>query len=114
VQPHMVLSNHIYSAWVLLMSKKTWDAMSPDEQKMVTAAANEAKLFERKTIRDFSANAVAELKKNGMKVTELPPAEVTALRNMVQPVTARFASEFGTAAAEEMNAELAKIRGSKK
>jgi tripartite ATP-independent transporter DctP family solute receptor len=114
VQPHLVLSNHIYSAWVLLMSKKTWDSLSADEQKMVAAAANEAKLFERKTIRDFSANAVAELKKNGMKVTELPPAEVNALRNKVQPVVARFSTEFGAAAAEEMNAELAKIRGNKK
>lgn len=111
VQQHLVLSKHIYSSWVLLMSKKTWDGLSPDEQKMVTSAAKEAKLFERKTIREFSANAVNELKKNGMTVTELSAAEVDALRAKVQPVTARFANEFGSAVASEMQAELAKIRG---
>ncbi len=114
VQQHLVLSKHIYSAWVLLMSKKTWDSLSPDEQKMVTSAAKEAKLFERKTIREFSANAVNELKKNGMTVTELPASEVDALRTKVQPVTARFSNEFGTAAASEMQAELTRIRGTVK
>ena len=27
VQKHLVLSRHMYSAWVLLISKKTWDGL---------------------------------------------------------------------------------------
>ncbi|MBA4265324.1 MAG: ABC transporter substrate-binding protein, partial [Comamonadaceae bacterium] len=30
VQKHLVLSRHMYSAWVLLMSKKTWDGLSAE------------------------------------------------------------------------------------
>ncbi|NOK07282.1 DctP family TRAP transporter solute-binding subunit, partial [Myxococcus xanthus] len=33
VQKHLVLSRHIYSTWVFLMSKKTWDGLSAEEQK---------------------------------------------------------------------------------
>ena len=37
------------------MSKRFWDRLSPDEQKLITEAASEATAFERKTIRAFDA-----------------------------------------------------------
>lgn len=113
VQKHMVLSRHMYSAWVLLMSKKTWDGLSPQEQKIVQDAAREATLFERKTIRAFGDKALGELKKLGMQVSELPAAEQAKLRAKLQPVVAKFAKEFGEDTTSEMMAELAKVRAAK-
>ena len=113
VQKHTVLSKHIYSAWVLLLSKKTWDGLSADEKKAVQEAAREATLFERKTIRDFSDKALAELKKNGMQVSELPAAEQDKMRQKLQPVVAKFSKEFGEGAAKDMMGELEKARGKK-
>lgn len=112
VQKHLVLSRHMYSAWVLLMSKKTWDGLSPEEQKIVQDAAREATLYERKTIRAFSETALADLKKAGMQITELPPAEQAKMRSKLQPVLAKFSKEYGEDTTAEMNAELAKVRGS--
>ncbi|MFN6997111.1 MAG: TRAP transporter substrate-binding protein [Aquincola tertiaricarbonis] len=111
VQKHLVLSRHMYSAWVLLMSKKTWDGLSPEEQKIVQDAAREAKLYERKTIRAFSETALADLKKAGMQITELPAAEQAKMRTKLQPVLAKFSKEFGEDTTAEMNGELAKVRG---
>jgi tripartite ATP-independent transporter DctP family solute receptor len=113
VQKHLVLSRHIYSTWVLLMSKKTWDSLSAQEQKIVQEAAHEATLYERKTIRAFNEKALGELKKAGMQVTELPAAEQAKLRGKLQPVIAKYAKEFGEDTATEMQAELAKARGAK-
>jgi TRAP-type transport system periplasmic protein len=113
VQKHMVTSRHIYSAWVLLLSKKAWDGFTPDEKKAVQEAARESTLFERKTIRDFSDRALAELKKEGLQVTELPAAEQAKLRAKLQPVVAKFSKEFGEASAKEMFAELERIRAKK-
>ena len=110
VQKHLVLSRHIYSAWVLLMSKKTWDTLSAEEQKLVTEAAREATLFERKTIRDFGDKALGELKKSGMQVTELPAAEQAKLREKLQPVVAKFSKEFGEDTTRELMTELDKAR----
>jgi tripartite ATP-independent transporter DctP family solute receptor len=111
VQKHLVLSRHMYSAWVLLMSKKTWDGLSPEEQKIVQDAAREATLYERKIIRAFSDTALADLKKAGMQITELPPAEQAKMRSKLQPVLAKFSKEFGEDTIAELNAELAKVRG---
>ena len=108
VQGHTVLSNHIYSVWALLMGKRFWDRLSPDEQKVITEAADEAKAFERETIRAFDAKALDELKANGMQVTTLPEAEVAKLREKTKPVWAKFTTEFGEASAKEMLAALGK------
>ena len=111
VQKHMVMSRHIYSTWVLLMSKKTWDTLSADEQKIVREAAREATQFERKAIRALSDKALDELRKVGMQITELPPAEQAKLREKLQPVVAKFSKEFGEDTTREMMAELNKARG---
>jgi tripartite ATP-independent transporter DctP family solute receptor len=114
VQKHLALSNHIYSVWVLLLSKKTWDSLSADEKKAVQEAGREATVFERKTIRDFSDKALAELKSKGMQVTELSAAEQTKLREKLKPVIDKFSKDFGDATAKEMFAELEKVRGKAK
>ncbi|MGO4154440.1 TRAP transporter substrate-binding protein [Cupriavidus sp. YAF13] len=110
VQKYLVLSRHMYSAWVLLMSKKTWDGLSPQEQKIVQEAAREATLYERKTIRAFGDKALGELKKAGMQVTELPPAEQAKLRAKLQPVLTKYSKEFGEETTNELMSELAKVR----
>jgi len=114
VQKYLVLSKHIYSVWVLLLSKKTWDSLSPTEQKAIQEAAREATLFERKTIREYGDKALGELKKNGMQVTEFSAPEQAKLRDKLKPVVDKFSKEFGEATAKEMTAELAKIRAKAK
>ena len=110
VQKQMVLSKHIYSAWVLLLSKKTWDTMSPEEQKIMKDAGREATAFERKSIRALNEKALGELKKVGMNITELPAAEQAKMREKLQPVVAKYSKEFGEESTREMMAELEKAR----
>ena len=102
VQEYAVMSNHIYSVWALLMGKKFWDKLSPDEQQLVMAAAKEATAFERETIRAFSTKAKEVLEGEGMEITELPEAELMKLREMTKPVWDQFTQQFGQAEAQEM------------
>ncbi len=106
VQTNTVISNHIYSVWALLMSKKFWDKLSPDEQQLITEAGKEATIAEREIIRAYSATALEKLKSEGMAVTTLPDAEVAKLREMTKPVWAKFTKEFGQESADAMMAQL--------
>jgi tripartite ATP-independent transporter DctP family solute receptor len=110
VQKHTVLSNHMYSVWTLLMSKRFWDRLSPDEQKIITDAAAEAKLYERQIIRNFEVKALEQLKAHGLQVTTLPEAEVAKLRDKTKPVWTKFTKEFGEASADEMMRALGQPR----
>jgi len=113
VQKNAVMSNHIYSVWAFLMSKRFWDRLTPDEQKLITEAATEATAFERKTIRAFEAKALDELKANGMQVTTLPEEEVAKLREKTKPVWTKFTKEFGEAGAQEMMSALDQAKAAK-
>jgi tripartite ATP-independent transporter DctP family solute receptor len=110
VQKHLALTKHIYSVWVLLLSKKTWDAMSAEERKIMQDAAREATQFERTTIRDYGNKALGELKKTGMQVTEFGPAEQAAMRTKLKPVIDKYSKEFGEDVAKEFLAEVEKAR----
>ena len=51
-----------------------------------------------------------DLKKAGMQVTELPPAEVAKLRDKMKPVIAKHSANVGDATVKAMMDELAKLR----
>ena len=114
VQKNLALTKHIYSVWVLLLSKRTWDSMSAEEHKILEDSAREATKFERETIREYGAKALGDLKKAGMQVTELSPAEQTAIRAKLKPVVDKYSKEFGEDAAKEMLAEIEKARAKSK
>ena len=110
VQAHTVLSGHVYSSWMLLMSKKFWDKLNADEQKVIADAAAEVQGFERKTMRSYADQALKELQSNGMKVTSLPEGERQRMKDKLQPVWAKFSAEFGQESATQLTAELSKVR----
>lgn len=112
VQKYLSLTRHVYTGMPMLMSKKTWDSMSETERRLITEAANEAKAEQRKLSQAKEAQSIDTLRKS-MQVNELSPAEVTRLREKVQPVVDKFAREVGDATVRQATAELNRMRGGK-
>ena len=65
VQKFLSLTRHFYTGMPVLMSKKTWDSMSPAERTLIREAADEAKAEERKLLQAQEAEAVERLRKPG-------------------------------------------------
>jgi len=113
VQKYLSITNHVYSPWIVLVSKKWWDGLSKAEQKVLLDAARVSRDFERKDTRDEAAKALAELKSKGMQVNELPTAEAARMRDKLTNVNASIATNVGMDLWKETQAELAKIRSKK-
>ncbi|MGH8847518.1 MAG: TRAP transporter substrate-binding protein DctP, partial [Polaromonas sp.] len=113
VQKYLTVTNHVYSPWIVLVSKKWWDQLSRDEQKVLTDAAKASRDFERKDTRDEAAKAVADLKAKGMQINELPAAEAARMRNKLTRVYAGIGADVGMDLWIETQNELMKIRGKK-
>ena len=113
VTKHLTLTNHMYTPQVVIVSKKFWDKLSADEKKILQDAANETALYQRKVARDQAASVLAELKKKGMQVHELAPADIDAMKKRAQPVIDKFTKELGEPLVKEVYAEVAKARGAK-
>jgi tripartite ATP-independent transporter DctP family solute receptor len=110
VQKFIALTNHQYNPQSVIFSKKVWDTLSPAEKKIIDDSADEAAKVQREQSRAAVAANLELLKKNGMTVTQFPPAEVAKLREKMKPVLAKYATTVGEATVNELNAELAKLR----
>jgi len=110
VQKHLALTNHQYNPQSVVISKKFWDGLTGDEKKIVQDAATESAKYQREQSRASVTSTLENLKKNGMQVTELPPAEVAKLRDKMKPVIAKHSASVGEATVSAMMAELDKQR----
>jgi tripartite ATP-independent transporter DctP family solute receptor len=113
VQKYLTVTNHVYSPWIVLVSKKWWDQLSKAEQKVLMDAAKTSRDYERKDTRDEASKAMADLKSKGMLVNELSPAEAERMRSKLTGVYADIGKEVGMDLWNETQKELARIRGGK-
>ena len=113
VQKYLTVTNHVYSPWIVLVSKKYWDGLSAAEKKVLMDAAKKSRDFERKDTRDEAAKALADLKGKGMQINELSPAEAARMRDKLTRVNASIAQNVGMDLWNETQAALAKARGGK-
>ncbi|NMK47474.1 TRAP transporter substrate-binding protein [Achromobacter sp. Bel] len=110
VQPYLTISRHVYTPWVVMASKKWWDTLSPDEQKLIRQAAAASRDFERKDSRTDSAKAMTTLEQAGMKINTISPEEVARMRQKVQPVVDKYTQELGPELIKQLNDEIQKAR----
>ena len=110
VQKYITLTNHQYNPQSVIFSKKVWDTLTPAEKKILDDSADEAAKGQRAAARAAVASNLELLKKNGMTVSELPPAEVAKLREKLKPVIAQFSVNVGETTVNEVMTELAKMR----
>jgi tripartite ATP-independent transporter DctP family solute receptor len=93
VQKYVSLTGHVYSPAPLLMSKKTWDRMPPDIQKVMLDTAMEVAKYQRDLIHEQEQKQVGELRAKGMTVIENP--DRAAFREAMKPVFEQFQGQFG-------------------
>ena len=113
VQKYLTVTNHVYSPWIVLVSKKWWDQLSKAEQKVLMDAAKTSREFERKDTREEASKAMAELKAKGMLVNELSPAEAERMRNKLTRVYAQIGTDVGMELWAATQNELLRIRAKK-
>ena len=114
VQKYLSITRHTYTPYVVLVSKKVWDKLNPDEQKLMRETAAEASAYQRDVSRKSEAKFLAELKQRGMQVNELSPAEATRMREKLLPVINKHSKDLGGELGTEMLTEIAKLRASAK
>ncbi|MFD6439712.1 TRAP transporter substrate-binding protein [Peribacillus sp. NPDC060186] len=110
VQNYLSLTKHVYTPFVFLVSKKFWDDLSDEEQKIMSEAAQEAGEYQRALNRKENEKALKYLEEEGMKINEVTPEEMAKMKEVIQPVTDEFAQKFGPDLVEEMMTEVEKVR----
>jgi tripartite ATP-independent transporter DctP family solute receptor len=114
VQKFLSTTRIVYDPLVVLISKKTWDRMSPQDQKIVADAAREATAYERKLNREREAAMLKESPAKGMAVNDVTQVERERMRERLKPVTEKYAKQVDPVLLAEFMSEVTKARSASK
>jgi tripartite ATP-independent transporter DctP family solute receptor len=104
VAKHLSLTNHTYSALGLLMSKRRYNSLTPDQQRAVREAAHKAINEERRMNTENVKILIEKIEEKGMKVNQVRnPKE---FRAKVEPVYEKFRSSIGRELFDSVLAEV--------
>ena len=106
VQKYLSITRHSYGAFIPLVSKKFWDKLTPEQQKLLKDAAVEARSYQRQVAREQSEGARKMMAGKGLQVNEVSDAEHARMRQAVQPVWDMFTPSVGADLVKEVEAQL--------
>jgi C4-dicarboxylate-binding protein DctP len=95
VQSDLTVTNHGYLGYLVVLSKKFWNSLTPELQKNVVQAMNDATNKERQYAQELNDAQFALIKdyadKTGkLKIHTLSPEQVQAWRDAVSPIYSKF------------------------
>jgi tripartite ATP-independent transporter DctP family solute receptor len=73
LQKYISLTGHKYEVTPFVMSRRSWDALSAEDQAILRDAAAEATRYQRQLTRQEDENALAALRKDGVHINTVDP-----------------------------------------
>lgn len=96
VQKHVVMTNHTYSGYVVVVNKAFWDKLPADIRKELEGAMKEATDFNDKVAEEDNEIAIKAIKASGKTQIYTPtPAEKALWVKAMSPVRDDLASRMG-------------------
>ena len=89
--PYLSMTRHTMSPDVLVMSKISWDKLSPADQNIIRKAARDSVKVMREMWQQREDRVEATLKLAGVRLSELPQAQLRRFAQAVQPIYTEYA-----------------------
>jgi tripartite ATP-independent transporter DctP family solute receptor len=89
---YLSLTEHLIVPEVLVFSKKTWTALSADDQALIKKFAREAQLEERELWNKYEQQAMDKAKAAGCQIVEI--ADKKPFQNAVKPVWDKYGPKY--------------------
>ncbi len=71
---YYTLDEHMMIPEVVLFSKKVWDTLTPEDQKLISEVAAESVTYEKKLWAELTEKSLKDLKANGITITTVDKA----------------------------------------
>lgn len=90
VAPYYLLSGHTFSPGVVLMAEAKWNALSPEDQKILLEAGQKASDWNKGEIEAEEIALRASLEEKGVTIIEMTPEDTAAAQTACEPVWADY------------------------
>ncbi|MFC0338452.1 tripartite ATP-independent transporter solute receptor, DctP family [Kushneria avicenniae] len=93
VQKYLSITNHAYSALLMVMNQKRFDSLTPEQQQIVEKAAADATAMQRQMNGEQTEAMIKTLEDEGMKVNR--DVDTAAFQQAIQPVWKTYIDQNG-------------------
>ena len=109
-QKYLSITRHFYTPFVLMIGQKSWDKLSPNDQKLDQKIALETREYERKVNRENNAKYLDLMKKKGIAINEVAPQDLEKFKASAKEIYEKFAGDIGKERLDKVVAEVAKVK----
>ncbi|PHV12441.1 TRAP transporter substrate-binding protein [Chitinimonas sp. BJB300] len=96
VQPYLMLSNHGYLGYAVIVNKPFWDGLPAAVRTQLESAMKDATKYANDIAKAENENDIENVKKSGKtQVLPLTPAERAGLKKALMPVHTQMSSRIG-------------------
>jgi len=98
VNKYITFWHYAIDPLIFAASKETWDALDRIDREIISKAAREAAMWQKKAAREGLTGSAASLdilRKNGMEITVLTPEQFQAFKVKTKPVYDKWANDIG-------------------
>jgi tripartite ATP-independent transporter DctP family solute receptor len=88
------IDEHLIVPEMVVFSKKSWDAMSKEDQELLVKFAKEAQLDERKLWEVYEQQAMDKAKAAGIQIVQVSDADKKAFQDAVKPVWDKYGPKY--------------------
>ena len=92
VAKYLAMTNHVWNNEILTMSKKTWEALTPEQRKIVQDTSSEVAVYRMDLQKQMETSRVEDLKKLGMQVV-VPPS-LDPYRKLAAEIKAKYSARY--------------------
>ncbi|MFV9511462.1 DctP family TRAP transporter solute-binding subunit [Tepidibacillus sp. LV47] len=96
VQDYLILSNHGYLGYLVMMNKDFYNTLSPEIQKMIQTTMNEVTIWERKKAQEIEQNQLKQIREcQCIKIENLTREEKDEFKKLYQPLYQKVKRDLG-------------------
>lgn len=92
VAPNLVLDSHTYSPGMLVISDRTWEKFSKEDQKLLMEAGKELEKYNKSFTENEEERLLQELKDKGIDVVE--PTDLSEWQEKVEPIYEKYGADY--------------------
>ena len=94
VAKYYTVDEHLIVPEMLIISKKTFDQLTPDEQASIKKFARDAQFEERKLWAIYEQQAMDKAKNSGIQIFQISDADKKAFQDAVKPVWDKYGPKY--------------------
>lgn len=92
VAPNLVLDGHTYSPGMLVISDRTWDKLSKNQQNILLEAGKELEKYNKSFVAEEEDKLLKDLKEKGVKISEVK--DISQWQKKVKPIYKKYGKEY--------------------